>query len=135
MFNIETESFLFDLYYGGKSAVETLEDGDVTPTEEKLLPVTGNSGVQEYIRQDLVSRNARRAMLFNGLPEMKINNIQIEDINITAQYGAELSNSKDIVFKNVHIVPQNGSALILKDVENFISENFTYPSGLENQLT
>ena len=65
---------------------------------------------------------------------MKINNIQIEDINITAQYGAELSNSKDIVFKNVHIVPQNGSALILKDVENFISENFTYPSGLEKPI-
>ena len=135
MFNIETESFLFDLYYGGKSAVETLEDGDVTPTEEKLLPVTEETPVfRNIFVKNLVSRNARRAMLFNGLPEMKINNIQIEDINITAQYGAELSNSKDIVFKNVHIVPQNGSALILKDVENFISENFTYPSGLEKPI-
>ena len=135
MFNIETESFLFDLYYGGKSAVETLEDGDVTPTEEKLLPVTEETPVfRNILVKNLVSRNARRAMLFNGLPEMKINNIQIEDINITAQYGAELSNSKDIVFKNVHIVPQNGSALILKDVENFISENFTYPSGLEKPI-
>ncbi len=135
MFNIETESFLFDLYYGGKSAVETLEDGDVTPTEEKLLPVTEETPVfRNIFVKNLVSRNARRAMLFNGLPEMKINNIQIEDINITARYGAELSNSKDIVFKNVHIVPQNGSALILKDVENFISENFTYPSGLEKPI-
>ena len=135
MFNIETESFLFDLYYGGKSAVETLEDGDETPTEEKLLPVTEETPVfRNIFVKNLVSRNARRAMLFNGLPEMKINNIQIEDINITAQYGAELSNSKDIVFKNVHIVPQNGSALILKDVENFISENFTYPSGLEKPI-
>ena len=135
MFNIETESFLFDIYYGGKSAVETLEDGDVTPTEEKLLPVTEETPVfRNIFVKNLVSRNARRAMLFNGLPEMKINNIQIEDINITAQYGAELSNSKDIVFKNVHIVPQNGSALILKDVENFISENFTYPSGLEKPI-
>jgi len=135
MFNIETESFLFDLYYGGKSAVETLEDGDVTPTEEKLLPVTEETPVfRNIFVKNLISRNARRAMLFNGLPEMKINNIQIEDINITAQYGAELSNSKDIVFKNVHIVPQNGSALILKDVENFISENFTYPSGLEKPI-
>ena len=135
MFNIETESFLFDLYYGGKSAVETLEDGDVTPTEEKLLPVTEETPVfRNIFVKNLVSRNARRAMLFNGLPEMKINNIQIENVNITAQYGAELNNSKDIVFKNVHIVPQNGSVLILKDVENFISENFTYPSGLEKPI-
>lgn len=135
MFNIETESFLFDLYYGGKSAVETLEDGDVTPTEEKLLPVTEETPVfRNIFVKNLVSRNARRAMLFNGLPEMKINNIQIEDINITAQYGAQLSNSKDIVFKNVHIVPQNGSALILKEVDNFNSENFTYPAGIENPI-
>jgi polygalacturonase len=33
MFNIVTESFLFDLYYGGKSASESLADGFVTPVE------------------------------------------------------------------------------------------------------
>ena len=135
MFNIETDSFLFDLYYGGKSAVEALEEVMMSAKEEIHIPVTEETPVfRNIFVKNLVSRNARRAMLFNGLPEMKINNIQIENVNITAQYGAELSNSKDIVFKNVHIVPQNGSALILKDVENFISENFTYPSGLEKPI-
>lgn len=135
MFNIETESFLFDLYYGGKSAVEALEAGDDGAKDRNTYSVTEETPVfRNIFVKNLVSRNARRAMLFNGLPEMKINNIQIENVNITAQYGAELNNSKDIVFKNVHIVPQNGSVLILKDVENFISENFTYPSGLEKPI-
>ncbi|MFV0471131.1 MAG: hypothetical protein ACK5L7_03720, partial [Paludibacteraceae bacterium] len=55
-------------------------------------------------------------------------------VHITAEYGAEVNNSTDIVFKNVHIVPRKGSALILKEVENFQSENFTYPRELEKPV-
>ncbi|MBP1664608.1 MAG: Exo-poly-alpha-D-galacturonosidase [Bacteroidetes bacterium] len=135
MFNIETESFLFDLYYGGKSAVEALEDGDKISDNEIKYPVNEETPVfRNIFVKNLISRNARRAMFFNGLPEMKISNIHIEDVKITAQLGAELSNSKDIIFKNVHIVPQTGSALILKEVENFNSDNFTYPAGLEKPV-
>lgn len=135
MFNIETESFLFDLYYGGKSATETLEDGDKVSDNEINYPVNEETPVfRNIFVKNLISRNARRAMFFNGLPEMKISNIHIEDVKITAQLGAELSNSKDIIFKNVHIVPQTGSALILKEVENFNSDNFTYPAGLEKPV-
>lgn len=135
MFNIVTDSYLFDLYYGGKSASESLEEGLATSEDAKTIAVNEETPVfRNIFVKNIVSRNARRAMFFNGLPEMKISNIHIEDVNITAQYGAELSNSKDIVFKNVHIVPQTGSALILKDVENFTSDNFTYPTELENPI-
>ena len=135
MFNIVTDSYLFDLYYGGKSASESLEEGLATSEDAKTIAVNEETPVfRNIFVKNIVSRNARRAMFFNGLPEMKISNIHIEDVNITAQYGAELSNSKDIVFKNVHIVPQTGSALILKDVDNFTSDNFTYPTELENPI-
>lgn len=135
MFNIVTDSYLFDLYYGGKSASESLEEDSVTSEDAKTIAVNEETPVfRNIFVKNIVSRNARRAMFFNGLPEMKISNIHIEDVIITAQYGAELNNSKDIVFKNVHIVPQNGSALILKDVDNFTSENFTYPAELEKPI-
>jgi len=123
------------LYYGGKSASESLEEDSVTSEDAKTIAVNEETPVfRNIFVKNIVSRNARRAMFFNGLPEMKISNIHIEDVIITAQYGAELNNSKDIVFKNVHIVPQNGSALILKDVDNFTSENFTYPAELEKPI-
>lgn len=131
MFNIATESFLFDLYYGGKSAVEALEDGDETPVEIIIPKVDETTPVFRNIYvKNLVSRNARRAMFFNGLPEMKIENINVENVTISATKGAELVESKDITFKNVRIVPKDGPALILKNVENVKVSGFEYPASL-----
>ncbi|MGC3979567.1 MAG: glycoside hydrolase family 28 protein, partial [Paludibacteraceae bacterium] len=86
-----------------------------------------------YVK-NIVSRNARRAMFFNGLPEMKISNIHVENVFISSIYGAELSNSKDVDFKNVYIEAKVGSALILNNVDNFKSENLTYPKDMDKPI-
>ncbi|MBK5195764.1 MAG: glycoside hydrolase family 28 protein [Proteiniphilum sp.] len=127
MFNITTDSFLFDLYYGGKSASESLADGDTTPTDEPLFKVTEETPLFKNIYvKDLVSRNARRAMFFNGLPEMNIENINLENAFITARFGAELSESTDIRFKNVTVIAQEGPAFQFNNVKNFISEGLGF---------
>lgn len=127
MFNIATDSFLFDLYYGGKSASESLADGDTTPTSEPQFGVTEETPVFKNIYvKDLVSRNARRAMFFNGLPEMNIENINLENAFISARYGAELSESKEINFKNVTVIPDEGPAYIFNNVKNFNSDNLSF---------
>lgn len=127
MFNISTDSFLFDLFYGGKSASESLEDGDVTPTGEPVYPVTEKTPVFKNIYvKDLVSRNARRAMFFNGLPEMNIENINVENAHITARFGAEFSESKDITLKNVSVIPSEGPAYLFNNVKNFRAEGLDF---------
>lgn len=132
MFDIATESFLFDLYYGGKSAVESLEDGDTIPVTSTILAVDETTPAFKNIYvKNLVSRNARRAMFFNGLPEMKIENINVEDVTITSNIGAELVESKGIHFKNVKIVPAQGAALILRNVENVTVSDFKFPASLK----
>lgn len=132
MFNIATESFLFDLYYGGKSAVESLQDGDETPVDETIPAVDETTPAFRNIYvSNLVSRNARRAMYFNGIPEMKIENINVENVTISATYGAEVIESKDINFKNVTINPTEGPALILKNVDNFKLTSFNFPKTLK----
>lgn len=131
MFDIVTDSFLFDLFYGGKSASESLADGDVTPIEESLLPVTEETPVFRNIHvKNLVSRNARRALFFNGLPEMNIRGIYLDNVSITARYGAELSESDSIVFNNVHVEPAEGPALLLNNVKNMMVDGFTCPSSV-----
>lgn len=132
MFDIVTDSFLFDLYYGGKSATESLEDGDETQTTTQIPPVTVETpSFRNIYVKNIVSRNARRAMFFNGLPEMNISNINVENANITSQYGATICESNGIKFKNIHIIPQIGPALILQNVSNFEFEGFTYPDSLK----
>ena len=131
MFDIATDSFLFDLFYGGKSASEALEDGDAPAAVSQLPPVTAETPVFRNIYvKNIVSRNARRAMYFNGLPEMNISNINVENAWISSLLGAELSESDGINFKNIHITPQKGPALILQNVKNFDLKEFYYPDTI-----
>ncbi|GAB6011389.1 glycoside hydrolase family 28 protein [Viscerimonas tarda] len=126
MFDIVTDSFLFDLYYGGKSASESLADGDVTPLDELIPEVTEETPVFRNIYvTNLVSRNARRALFFNGLPEMNISNINVKNAFISADFGAELSEAKDIKFENVTLVVKEGSAILLNNVKNMQATDIT----------
>jgi len=127
MFNIVTDSFLFDLFYGGKSASEALEEGYTGADDEKLYPVTEETPVfRNIFVKNLVSRNARRAMFFNGLPEMNIENIRLENAFITARYGAELSEAKNIVFDNVTVITDEGPSYVFNNVENFKGVNLYF---------
>ncbi|MDR0542890.1 MAG: glycoside hydrolase family 28 protein [Dysgonamonadaceae bacterium] len=128
MFGIITDSFLFDLYYGGKSASESLEDGDETPVEEMIPAVTEETPEFRNIHvTNLVSHNARRALFFNGLPEMNISGIRLENACITAEFGAELSESQDITLNNITVIPEKGPALLLNNVKNTQITNFYSP--------
>jgi polygalacturonase len=126
MFDIATESMLFDLYYGGKSAVEVLEENWIAPQETEVPEVTEETpAFRNIFVKNIISRNARRAMHFNGLPEMNITNIRIENAFITSQIGAELSESKNVRFKNVTIIPKEGPALLLNNVKNMKVDEFS----------
>lgn len=135
MFDIVNDSFLFDLFYGGKSASEVLEDGQNLISTLAIPAVSDETPVFRNIYVNgIVSRNARRAMFFNGLPEMNIQNIHIENSKISAQYGAELVESDGVIFRNVEIIPQNGPALILNNVKNFKATDLKYPDNLKNAI-
>jgi len=133
MFDIVTDSFLFDLYYGGKPATKQLtgksNNQELTPLVTEQTPIFRNIYVN-----NLVSRNARRAMFFNGLPEMNITNIHIENTTVTSQLGAELIEADGVSFKCVNIAPKEGAALILNNVKNFKAEHFIYPKTVINPV-
>lgn len=132
MFDIATEAFLFDLYYGGKSAVESLDDKDVLESGD-LIPAVDETtpAFKDIYVENLVCRHARRAMFFNGLPEMNIQNINVKNVSITSKIGAELVEAKDIHFENVNIIPEKGAAFILKNVQDFEGKNLLYPDNLK----
>lgn len=137
MNNILQEALLFDLFYGGKSASEALAEGDdAEPTDMALKPVDETTPAFRDIHiKDVYCRNARRAMYFNGLPEMNVERVVVEDSKIHAQIGAQINESTDIVLRNVEVFPESGPALMLNNVKNLGTENFVCPEGLETALT
>ena len=83
-----------------------------------------------YIK-DVICSSARRAMYFNGLPEQNIENINVENVTIHSQLGAELAESKNITFKNVNIYPLSGAALRLSNVSDVKVEGLTTDPTIE----
>ena len=124
MIDIATEPIHFNLYYGGKSVVEDLEDETTVVQQEELPPVDETTPTfRDIFIKNVYCSNARKAMYFYGLPEQNIDNIQIEDIVIHSTLGAELRESKNIILKNVGIFPQKGEAVQLGNVKNVVIEN------------
>lgn len=104
MFDIPTEAVIFNLYYGGMSAAEAQAAGKNQATEVKPEPVSETTPCFRNIYiEDVVCRNANRAMFFNGLPEMPITNIQLKNIDITSKKPAEFKYCKNIKQDNVNV--------------------------------
>lgn len=121
MTDIVTETLLFDLFYGGKSAVEALEDGDEAPVEVFPVDETTPAFRDIYIK-DVVCNGAGRAMYFNGLPEMPVKNINVSDCVITSLKGVEICWSEDVTLKNVQVFPAKGEAVVSANVKNLVIE-------------
>ena len=103
MTDIKTDAITFNMYYGGKSVAEMLADGD-NPDNTTKAPVTEETPIFRNIDiQDVVCNGAGRAMEFNGLPEMPINGIRLQNINIIAKSDAVFNNCQNIKQRNVHI--------------------------------
>jgi len=136
MNDIATEALLFDLFYGGKSASEALADGDeAEPTDMAPKPVDETTPQFRNIHiRDVRCRGARRAMLFNGLPEMNVEDVTVENSSIACRTGAQINESTGVLLRNVQVVPDEGPALILNNVKDLRVEGFRCPADLTTAL-
>ena len=103
MTDIKTDAITFNMYYGGKSVAEMLADGD-NPDNTTKVPVSEETPIFRNIDiQNIVCNGAGRAMEFNGLPEMPIDGINLQNINIQAKKDAVFTNCQNIKKENVNI--------------------------------
>ena len=107
MFDIANDNILFDLYY----AIRNADIYQAEPVSEKT-PIFRNI----YI-SDVNGVGGKRAMFFNGLPEMRIQNIQLKNISFTdTKQGAVIRQAEDILMENVNIQSQDNQAISLQNV-------------------
>ncbi len=103
MTDIKTDAITFNMYYGGKSVAEMLADGD-NPDNTTKMPVTEETPIFRHIDiRNIVCNGAGRAMEFNGLPEMPIEDITLKDVRIIAKKDTVFSNYKDVKKENMNI--------------------------------
>ncbi len=117
MADIATEALLFDLHYGGKSAIEVLEQGGEATVEEHFVADETTPSFRDIYISRVVCDGARRAMHFNGIPEMPVSNVNISDCTVKSVYGIELNHARDVSLTRVKVIPEKGEAVTHTNTE------------------
>ncbi len=129
MMNIPTEPLLFDLHYGGKSAVEAAADGLSAFDVEYVQADETTPQFKDIYIKNVVCSGAARAMYFNGIPEKNIENIVVEDCEIISDKGADLRYSTGVSLKNVNITQKDSLGYSLANCKNVVIRNCTETAG------
>lgn len=107
MTDITGDAINFDLYYADKSADETGE-----PAATKVPPVTEKTPqFREIHIKDIVCRGADNAIVLQGLPEMPLHDITLDNVSITSKRGVSITDADGIRFNNVRVDNQTGPRL------------------------
>ena len=91
MTDIAGEALIFDMYYGIKPGAPVPPVTEETPSFRNI-----------YIK-DVTCRSAKRAALFNGLPEMPMKNVVITDSRFRADAGFLLNHVDGLTLDNVTV--------------------------------
>ncbi len=119
MINIPTEPIRFNLFYGGQSPVLE-EDQEAPEIDEKAMPITEETpSFRDIYMRNIRAVGSGSAGYFQGLPEMNLKNIQIENAYLEGKKGVSMIDADGIIFKNVEIVTQKGYPLSLYNTKNF----------------
>jgi DNA sulfur modification protein DndE len=125
MRGIVTDAILFDMYYsGGAPDVEARKD----LTIRKAEPVTDRTPqFKDFFVKNIFCDGADRALVINGLPEMSIKNMRLDNVSIDSKRGAYIADADGVQLNGCRIVPKSGA------VFNVISSrNVTINGGSYN---
>jgi polygalacturonase len=126
MRGIRTDAILFDMYYSG-GAPEAEAAKDLTVREAQ--PVTGlTPRFQDFFVRGVFCDGADRALVLNGLPEMPIRNMHLEDVTVLSRRGATIADAEGVLLDGCRIEPVSGPVLHVIQSRGVTVSGGSYPS-------
>ena len=111
MNNIAEDAFTCTLYYANKPVGGKADKA--TSAEDAIPPVTEETPCfKDIFLDNIVCHGAGRAIYFNGLPEMPIQNVIMENSLFVAKKGADINYAEDIDFSTVTIKAETGETMV-----------------------
>ena len=124
MSDIVNEALLFDLFYGGKGSGEETEEEIAARMGANIPPVDETTpAFRDITIQNVICKGAKQCIYFNGLPEMKIQNVNLSGIRMSGVRGAKFNQTNGLTLKNVVIEAEEGEPIMLSgSVDNYSFE-------------
>jgi polygalacturonase len=129
MINIPAQAISFDLYYGGKSVLEAMEEGD-----KKLEPVIPSVSEETPQFKNIFIRNvnckgAFQGIFLQGLPEMNLRNVQLENIRMEANIGMICVDATEVRIKNLTLITKKSPAIEIKNGRDIEMDGVSVGNG------
>lgn len=119
MVDIPANAISFNLYYGGLSVSEMLEQNKQGKGEEKVPPVTEETPEFKDIHiKNITCRGALQAIYLQGLPEMNLKNVTLDNLTMEATNGMLCMDADGVTVKNLHLKTTKFPAISLFNSKN-----------------
>ena len=135
MTDIPSQAISFNLYYGGKSIAETLEEGG-TPVVNKAIPVDEKTPQFKNISmKNITIAGAAQAVFLQGLPEMNLENIEISNLKAKADKGFTIVDANGIKISNATLDIKDSAIFDVFNVKNMSIKNVDFNSTSPKAVT
>lgn len=135
MTDIPSQAISFNLYYGGKSIAETLEEGG-TPVENKMVPVDEKTPQFKNISmKNITIAGAQQAVFLQGLPEMNLENISISNLLAKADKGVTIVDATGIKISDAKFDIKESNVFDIYNVKNSSLKNVEINSTSPKAVT
>jgi hypothetical protein len=130
MTNIPTEAIRFNLFYGGKmpseEAIQVSGEGENIPVTEETPQF------RNFHFSNIICRGAQAAMLIQGLPEMPVKGLVLENIDISAETGIVCNYGENIRLKNFRLQVKKGNPVSVYNSKKLVLDGCPATGSQEN---
>lgn len=135
MMNIPTNAISFNLYYGGLSVSEMMAESKNGSDEQAkaLIPeVTEETPrFRDIIIKNIRCKGALQAVYLQGLPEMNLENVLLENLIMEADNGLLCMDANGVILKNVVLHTGNQPAMKFFNTKNVSVEDLDFTNVSE----
>jgi len=124
MIDIPTEAIRFNLFYASKSPSEDPLTGDL---EIEEMPVNEKTpAFRNMYFKNILCDGAEKALMIQGLPEMPVENMTFENMQIKAKTGISLNYAEGIAFKDLSLFADKGNLVSLVNSRQVSFDGLTF---------
>jgi polygalacturonase len=120
MIGIPAEAIRFNMFYGGNSPVlEEDQDAETEARDETKVAVNEETPIfRNIFMKNITATGSGQAAMFQGLPEMSLKNVKLENAVLEAKKGITMVDAEEILFSNVKVLAEKSPALTLYNSRN-----------------
>jgi DNA sulfur modification protein DndE len=115
MKDIPTDAIGFNMYYSGGSPIPEPNAPGESRSPAPVAVDEGTPRIRDVYLKNIICTGAQRAVQIEGLPEMPIRGIELDNVRISALTGVVCVDAEGIKLTNLSVTAAAGPVISIKD--------------------